>query len=330
MSNQFERFQKKSATAYNLRCPACGDSKKNKMKARGYFYQKEGNWYYDCKNCHHGATVASFMKEFCSELYNEYTLELLRENSGEKAATLFPSEEKKIAPVTVASPLKKLKKISQLHHDHPAKLYITSRKIPAKYHAKLYYCPDFTTWVNEQIPGKLAEHHKNDKRIIIPFLDENGRYFGCQGRSLSPDGIRYISIITDDTKPKVFGLDTVDWSEQVYAVEGPFDSMFIPNTIAACGSDIPSVLNKLDIEDRSKVTIIFDNEKRNLQIIRIIEDAIEAQYNMCLWPLHIEEKDINDMVLARGDTAIPDLKLIIDHNTFSGLAAQMALVEFKK
>ena len=43
MSNQFSVFKRKNNKLYNVRCPECGDSKKNKFKARGYFYLAKTN-----------------------------------------------------------------------------------------------------------------------------------------------------------------------------------------------------------------------------------------------------------------------------------------------
>ena len=57
---------------------------------------------------------------------------------------------------------------------------------------------------------------------------------------------------------KTIGLDRIDMSKQIYAVEGPLDSLFLDNCIAVGGSD----LNKLE----SDVIIIFDNEPRNKEI----------------------------------------------------------------
>ena len=40
LSTQLDRFSKKTNNLYNFRCPFCGDSQKNKWKARGYIYDK--------------------------------------------------------------------------------------------------------------------------------------------------------------------------------------------------------------------------------------------------------------------------------------------------
>lgn len=126
----------------------------------------------------------------------------------------------------------------------------------------------------------------------------------------------------DETKPKVFGLDDVDFSKKVYVVEGPIDSMFIDNCIAMAGS-AATFLNTVD-----NFVLIMDNEPRNKQIIEHIDNCIDLGYNICLWPASMEHKDINDMVMA--GMKIDEIKRIIDTNTYHGLQAKMRLVSWRK
>jgi hypothetical protein len=220
------------------------------------------------------------------------------------------------------SPLKKLKKVSQLDPDHPAKKYVMSRKIPTHFHYKLFYTPKFKQFVNTIIPDKFDLSTGDEPRLIIPFLDKDKNCFGFQGRSFKKDGIRYITIMFDESKPKIFGLDDVDFSKRVYVVEGPIDSMFIPNCVAMAGS-----ANRF-LDTMDDFVLVMDNERRNVQIIEHIEKCIDLGYNICLWPDHIEQKDINDMVMA-GYTTDQILDMI-DTNTYHGLAAKMKLVSWRR
>ena len=49
MSGQLKLFKKKN-NVYNFSCQYCGDSKKDKFKARGYLLEKKGNYNYFCHN----------------------------------------------------------------------------------------------------------------------------------------------------------------------------------------------------------------------------------------------------------------------------------------
>ena len=122
--------------------------------------------------------------------------------------------------------------------DHPAKKYVLDRKLPNESHSKLYYCPRFYSWTNTLIPNKFKDTIKDEPRLIIPFIDENNKLFGYQGRSFQKDNkFRYITIMLDETKPKIFGLENIDVSKKVYVVEGPLDSCFVDNCLAMAGSD---------------------------------------------------------------------------------------------
>lgn len=224
-------------------------------------------------------------------------------------------------------PFKDMPKISQLKENHPAKRYVVSRKIPSNAHWRIYYSDIYYTWVNSMVPNKFSENAlKNDEpRIVLPFIDSNGYVFGFTGRSISPASkVRYATIILDDSKDKIFGLDTVDKKKRTYIVEGPIDSLFLENCAAMAGADVDfSVLG-----DPSNVVVVYDNEPRNKEIIKRITRCIDRGYSVCIWPDHVEEKDINGMVMA-GSSG-PVVQAIIDQNTFSGLSAKMRLATWSK
>jgi len=44
ISNRLPLFKKKKDNTYNCRCIICGDSKKKKSKARGYFFANKLNY----------------------------------------------------------------------------------------------------------------------------------------------------------------------------------------------------------------------------------------------------------------------------------------------
>jgi hypothetical protein len=329
IGQRLERFAKRGSS-YNFRCPLCGDSQKNKFKTRGYLMEKPIGVLYYCHNCHASMKLGTFLEHVDSNIAADYNKERFEERynqQGKKEEK--PDLSKIVIPAFLKgdSPLKKLKKISQLVHDHPAKRYIEQRKIPTTFHHKLFYAPKFKAYVNELIPEKFDLETGDEPRLIIPFIDMDGTCYGFQGRNFKKDGIRYITIILDSTKPKVFGLDSVDFAKQIYITEGPIDSMFLPNALAMAGSDSINVVDGLSV-DKQLVTFVYDNERRNKEIIRVIEKAIERGYNICLWPDHITQKDINEMVLAGMKPA--DIKLIIDNNTYSGLQAQVALASWSK
>lgn len=323
LSNRLQRFTRVNNKTYNFRCPICGDSKRNSYKTRGYIYEKKDHLLYFCHNCGASMRFGNFLKTFDSVLHQEYVQEKFIEKMGGHTQPKADITTIVWPKYRLDSPLKTLKKISALDPDHPAKRYVMKRKIPTKYHHKLFYCPKFKNWVNGVIPDKFKDPDPDEPRLIIPFIDKKGNCFGVQGRSFKPDGIRYITIMFEEGAPKVFGLDDLDYEKHVYVLEGPIDSMFIENSVAMAGSDLNSQF--LSNMNKDKVTFIYDNEPRNKEIVGRMEKVIENGYNIVIWPDDLTYKDINDMELAGVDH-----KSIIMNNTFKGLSAVARLAMWKR
>ena len=143
-----------------------------------------------------------------------------------------------------------------------------------------------------------------------------------QGRSLTGSELRYITI---SIVPgfKFYGVDRLDKTKKVYVFEGPIDSMVVENAIATGDSDFTRV-GVLGLKD---VTLVFDNEPRNKEIVKQIEKAIDMGFNICLFPESIKEKDINQMVMR---DYYMDLPKLINENTFSGLRAKLEFSKWRK
>ena len=213
-----------------------------------------------------------------------------------------------------------LKSISDLNNEHTAKKYLSERQIPRQFYKEIFYTERFCTWVNEQKPS-FEKGSKDHPRIILPFRDQNGEWFGFQGRSLRvEDKLRYITIMLDESKTKVFGLDRVDFKKRSYITEGPFDSLFLDNAIAMAGSDVD-----WNLIQGKKVVFVYDNERRNKEIIDRMKKVIDKGYEIVIWPMNLEEKDLNDMHLARHD-----VKSLVELNTYKGLQAHIKLSEWKQ
>jgi hypothetical protein len=335
LSFRLRNFKRQGNDKWNFSCPFCGDSKTNKYKARGYIFERKGKLRYYCHNCNiPGVTVPKLIKHLDPMMYDEYTKEKLVDDPEKREKTdLQVFVEKMKPPVFVkSSPLKHLKKISLFAPSSAVKMWVDARMIPQDSHYRLFFVKQFKHWVNEYcIPDKFDADSltRDEPRLVIPFLDEEGNMFGFQGRSFKKNAkVRYITIILDDTKPKVFGIDKINKElPHIYVVEGPLDSLFIPNCVASCGSDLTTSLHNI-VNDKSKFIVVYDNEPRNEEIVKKINKAIEAGYNVCIWPDGVVEKDINDMVLA-GYTPAKVVD-IINENVYSGLTAKLRFSEWKK
>ena len=310
ISSRFQKFKKVKNDLYNFRCPICGDSQKNKNKARGYLYQVKNNTNFKCHNCGVNISFNNFLKQIDSVIYKQYTFEKFKEgNTGRNFTVqepIFQFEKPKFKPKL------DLPKASE---NSDANEYLIKRKLnPHNY----YYSEKFKSWTNS-LKKVFDDTTKDEPRIIIPLFYQN-TLVGFQGRALGPSKIKYITIMLNDDAPKIYGLDDIEKSKTVYITEGPFDSTFICNSIALCGAD--GDVSKWGIGD---CVWIYDNEPRNAEIHRRIEHCISRGDKVVIWPSNIKEKDINEMVLSGLD-----VQSVIELNTYSGLEAKLKFTTWKK
>lgn len=324
VSPKLQKFSRKKEDLYNFRCPLCGDSSKNKIKARGYIYQKKNNYFFMCHNCGASMSFYNFLDKVDSNLLKEYALE--RYKNGEHGTSNYTKPDFEEFKVEVPKFRTKLNipSIESLPDEHYAKVYVQSRKIPDSIHSHLYFAEDFKGFIDDlgiEQDGLKSE----DPRLVIPFYDEDKNLIAVQGRALGQSKLRYITIKTHTDNHKIFGADRINPEEMIYVMEGPIDSMFIENAIATADSNLMSASKKYD---KSKIVLVYDNEPRNVELLKQMERAIEEHYSVVIWPEMIVEKDINEMVLSGFS---PDeIQDIISKNTFVNLRAKMEFINWKK
>ena len=311
VSSRLQKFKKVKNNLYNFRCPICGDSQKNKNKTRGYLYQVKNNTNFKCHNCGASMSFNNFIKTLDGTLHKQYTMEKFKEgHTGKNFVVEAPKLEFK-KPV-----FKKSIDLPKASTNPVAKEYLERRKLNPD---KFYYADRFKWWSNTQ-KQTFDTIGRDEPRIIIPLYDEDKNMIGFQGRALNKSPNKYITIMIQEEAPKIYGLETIDRKLPIYVVEGPFDSTFISNSVALCGSD-----GDLGYLKGSSVIFVYDNEPRNREIVTRIGKCIERGERVVIWPSHILEKDINDMVLA-GHSVMDVLKL----NTYSGLEAKIKFNNWKK
>jgi len=310
ISARFQKFKKIKNNLYNFRCPICGDSQKNKSKARGYLYQVKNNTNFKCHNCGVNISFNNFLKQIDSVIYKQYTFEKFKDG---KTGRNFTAEE----PVFKFETPKFKPKLDLLKasENADAKKYLESRKLNPD---KFYYTDQFKSWTNS-LKDVFDDTTKDEPRIIIPLFYQN-TLIGFQGRALGPSKVKYITVMLNDDAPKIYGLDEIEKNKTVYITEGPFDSTFISNAIALCGAD--GDISKWGISD---CVWIYDNEPRNAEIHNRISRVIDRGEKVVIWPSSLREKDVNDMILSGLN-----VKSVIESNTYSGLEAKLKFTTWKK
>jgi hypothetical protein len=108
-------------------------------------------------------------------------------------------------------------------------------------------------------------------------------------------------------------------------VEGPIDSLFLPNAIAVSGAsfDTPTIRQLL-----TNATLVMDNEPRSKEITKLLDKNIKAGYNVCMFPDTIPYKDINEMV--QNGISEEEILETINTNTHSGIEANLKFSIWKK
>ena len=319
-SSRLSKFKRKNDHLFNFRCPHCGDSQKNKTKARAYLYRVKNDMFFKCHNCGMGQNLANFIKFLDAKLHSEYTLERYK---GSAPSTPEPKFDLKPPVFKEVNIIEDLPTIADLPEAHPARKYVVKRKIPEKYFDVLHLSMEFMSLVNKIKPDTFTNFTGEHPRLIIPFYDTTGNLFAFQGRAFGNEQPKYLTIKLDEAKQKVYGLERVNFQKHIYITEGPIDSLFIDNCLAAAGADLTLKTNP------DNITYIFDNEPRNKEIVKMMQDAIKSQHDVVIWPNTLSgSKDINEIFLS-GIT-LDEIESIISSNTFNGLQAQTKFVFWKK
>ncbi len=324
LSPKLDRFKQVRDHLWNFRCPLCGDSSRNKSKARGYVYRKKSDLFYKCHNCGSGLSIGNFIKEVDPTLYKHYVMERFKAGETGKRKTKEPEfkfEAPKFKPKKTEI---NLPSIETLPEEHYARVYCEHRVIPQEFMNKIFYAEDFKKWAQSVCQVDYSTLMSGEPRLVIPFFDKDNQLIGAQGRALQESKIRYVTVKVHEDAPKVFGLERWNSDQHTYLVEGPIDSLFLPNCLAMAGAD----MSDLSILDKDKTTLIFDNEPRNFQIARSMIKSLQDGWKIVVWPNSITCKDINDMVL----TSIKDARLveIINTNTYSGQRGEWEVKSWKK
>jgi transcription elongation factor Elf1 len=346
VSSKLEQYKQKNTDLYNFRCPYCGDSQKNKLKARGYVYRKSNDYFFICHNCGKSTTFAKFLEHVDGTTYKQYILE--RYATGQ---TGYGSNVKKpdfeqlkgnayarlqstlLEPRRDSAPVESLERttrafahysINNLPEEHYARAYIKNRKIPEQFWDEILFVPQFREFLDKEFPNHGKDEVPNDDRVVLLYTNEKGEITNVAGRALSDTKIRYVTVKVSDEK-KVFGLHRVRKETRIYVVEGQFDSYFLPNCVASGDSNlggVAAIFPELD------VTLVYDNEPRNRDIVKQIEKSIDSGHTVCLFPEHTKGKDINEMI--QNGLTLSEIKDIIDSNTFSGLTAKLKFTHWKR
>ena len=321
LSPRLERFSVKRSNPYlaNFRCPVCGDSQKNKWKARGYMFSKSGGLFYKCHNCNYSSSLGNLIKYMDQHLYKQYVFERFQEGGHHRQSHANVENVFDFSPPKfVKNPLNDLCTSAK---GSIAELYLEERMIPKHMWERLFFIDDVSKLeaLSEKYEGRIIG---NEGRLVIPFYNKSRELIGVTCRALGDERLRYVTIRVREDEPMIYNLDQIH-DGRVYVTEGPIDSMFLPNAVAVGNSDLAAIDKVLPKEN---VVLVFDNQPRNPQLLDQMLQAGELGYKVVVWPSRLPYKDINEMVI----NGVDNIQKIIDNNTFGGLELIFKISDWRK
>lgn len=298
------------------RCIVCGDSQRNKSKARFYFIPAENGYRVYCHNCGYSESLRFFIKEYFPEFYGDYAFDRLKKRLvGDEVKETVKLEpiQKKEKVLDFPEWFKLLTPLDGLPKDHKTVQYALKRNL-GNHLDKLFFIDDFSK-LQSICPERNMDFAKNDSnRMILVCRSFEGVPFGVIGRSILPDEpLRYLNLKSSEWEgPLCYGLDRVDSSKETVVLEGAIDSLHLPNAIAVNSSALANVSyyfyspNSMD-----NFIFFFDQQPRNREICGLIENAIDRNLSVVLLPEHVREKlkakDVDEMVRSITPEEIMEL-----------------------
>lgn len=315
-SSRLELFKQKKTNLFNFRCPFCGDSKTNKLKARGFLYEYKQALVFKCHNCHQSKSLFAVLEQVDPALAKEYSRENFTSRN-ERVVEVKEPEAPTLIPTGITEELLFTTGAQRLT-DSLGLWYAKERKLPEKYWNKLYYIEHMKDL--ERIAPAYEGRLKLERRLLIPFHNDQRRIVGLSGRALDDNKLRYQTVKLFD-EPLVYGLNYIDKFQRVYITEGPFDSMFLDNAIGAGGSSMLVAASMFD-----DPVIVFDNQPRNPEIVSQIRSIANKGFAMVVWPQSWNYKDINEAI--SDGISQEAVQKVIYNCTFKDLSLQLALKEW--
>lgn len=319
----------------NFACPCCGDSSSDIRKKRGNLYLDSLS--YHCYNCGSHMGINSFLHRFDEDLSNEdkITVHEIQQNSKkfEKKSSASQSSMSFTILSKVAIPkmifFKSLGIISPYKNDYVSS-YLKSRMIEIKFWKYFAF--------NEQTKELYIMNLTPDDRVIgyqIRQLDTNSIKARYMSRCLTKmydelfnrdvsgiierlllqeklgekyidqeDGIENI-VANLDRLSGMFNIMNVNMNQTLTIMEGPIDSLAIPNSIALQGAS--KKLNGF-FDEMENVRYLFDNDKtgKEMSIKKLKDHKLVFLWDMYLKTFNTKEKvkDVND--LQKKNLLIPE------------------------
>ena len=213
ISSRLRNFKQKSTNLWNFSCPFCGDSQKNKTKARGYVFAKGNNLFYRCHNCGVSTNVANLIKHVDGALHKEFVLEKYKSgetNNAFNANTVLNISPPKFDRVEKSKIFEHAEWLDKLPSEHFCIEYATKRQFLSIMRNKLLFTQHYKQFCDALVPNH-GKQIVDDARLVIPFYNEYNELIAVSGRALETNDktLRYVTIRTIESDKKLIGPSTI-------------------------------------------------------------------------------------------------------------------------
>ena len=314
---------KMGRTAWNFRCPICGDSRKNRRSMRGWYYVATDSYHCFNAGCPANGSVSGV--ELVAQLTGSTPAAVKSEffRSVRKNPKLIDTY--RVAQEKLLIKLTEENQRRQLASATAADLPDTWTDLPE----------DVERYVEARMLMKAPNLPKDDfelffdvetERLVIPWR-RRGELVFWQGRATKPDQQpKYKG--AEGRDKDVFNLDSVDESfPYVFCLEGALDAIWVKNGVAVGGVSLTDKQSELLSKKLCVPVLMLDNNWVDAAAKNELEKICKnhVKHRVFIWPRGIPEKDVNEYVVSRKKNPFfEDLKFL-ESRVFCGARALMEM-----
>jgi hypothetical protein len=289
-SYAIEPTHRKHDNTYNAGCPTCREGKSLGKKKRLFFYPQSNTFH--CFNCAKTWSAFTWITSVCSISKDEMDEEIISNDNFvdiDKRLTGILSERKKQLPDL---PFDSINIFDEVQYDF--------------YKNNQYYKKAFS-YIRERRLDRAVNRtsnlyislsdfiHKN--RLCIPFYDRNKKVVFYQSRSLDNTNPKYLG--KSGYEKTIFNLDKIDPEyPYIFIFEGPIDSMFVKNGVAAAGLSLTKSQSiQLSEFPLHKRIWVLDNPSMDDTAKNKITELLNNNECVFKWPMGMSYKDFNEYAM---------------------------------
>lgn len=270
--------------------------------------------------------MGGLLKLIDEAIYKQYRKEMFtssRVSFSGPTYTEIPVQNK--AKEVVLRPENFFQSVVYLPPNHPANVYLSSRKVPVSQSDRIWFTDEFWSTLKQLNPEQKIREGHDEPRIIFPIMDPTNSFMvALQGRSLDTNSkLRYVDCQMVKGQPRMFGQERINSLYPVILTEGPIDSLFLENGVGLCGA-------QRNPEGLPGNRIFYlDQEPRNPNIIERYRSLVDAGESVIMLPDEFFEMDVNEIAVSKGWNRKDLTEFVLCH-VKSGLKAKLKLSEWSK